>query len=351
MNPRFRNSIITSSLLVTAVATTLTGCGGSGASTNGIATRLAASYTVQIVQGPAGSSDFGFQTMTPSGMIGGDYFDGTTNIAFSYKEGVRTDATPVTEDCRSRSVSDTGTIEGQYSKNGADHPYSTNGTGFHDLTPAGNYVGGSNVGRDVNGVAYVAVYDSNNVRSSFRESNGVFTPITIAGATSVGLWAASQSGHVVGYSQSGNVKEHYLFAPGQTTGQKILTGYAGISIRAINNLGAYGGSRTENGLTFPFIVFRNGQYEQMSAFGGTYASVTAINDGNIALGAYESVGGGSNAFAWSNEDGQVALNPRIVPTTGFNADVAYGVDNKGRICGKGTYNGDSVGFILTPVTP
>ena len=261
MNPRFTNSLVKSSILVAAVAVALTGCGGSGAGTGGnIATKLAASYTVEIVQGPSGSSDFGFKKMNPSGVIGGEYFDGTTNIAFTYKDGVRTDATPVTEYCTISigSVSDSGTVEGKYSKNGADHPYSTTGAGFHDLTPAGSFVGGSNVGRDVNGVAYVAVYDSNNVRSSFRESNGVFTPITIAGATSVGLWAASQSGHVIAFSQTGNTREEYLFAPGQTTGNKILEGIPGISITAINNNGAYVGSQTVGGLTAPFIVFRNG---------------------------------------------------------------------------------------------
>ncbi|MEI8282514.1 MAG: hypothetical protein WCG75_08930 [Armatimonadota bacterium] len=353
MNAKFTKSLFRSSLLVVAIATTLTGCGGSGASTNGIATRLAASYTVEIVPAPAGAVGISFKRMSPNGTIAGEYNDGTRNISFVYKDGVRTDVTPGTEDCGigSGSVTDSGTIEGQFNKNGADHPYSTAGSGYHDLSAPGNFVGGSSVGRDVNGVAYVAMFDASFVRSSFRESNGVFTPITIPGATNVGLWAASQSGHVIAFSQTGNTREEYLFAPGQTTGTKILAGYAGISVNAINNLGAYGGSRTENAFTFPFIVFRNGQYEQMSAFGGYYASLQAINDGNIAVGAYSPVGGGYNAFAWSNEDGQVPLNPRIMPTAGFNADVAYGVDNKGRICGQGTYNGDEVGFILTPVNP
>jgi hypothetical protein len=353
MNAKFTNSLFRSSLLFVAVATTLTGCGGSGASTNGIATRLAASYTVEIVPMPAGSTGIAFRRMSPNGTIAGGYYVDGKSICFTYKDGVRTDVTPLGEDCYigNGTVSDAGTVEGEFSKNGADHPYSTAGSGFHELTPAGSYFGGSSVGRDVNGVAYISMFDANFVRSSFRESNGVFTPITIPGATYVSLWASSQSGYLAAFTKSGNVMEHYLFAPGKTTGTKILAGYAGITINAVNNHGVYGGSRTENALTFPFIVFRNGQYEQMSAFGGYYASVNAISDGNIAVGAYEPVGGGSEAFAWTNEDGQVALNPRIVPTEGFNADVAYGVDNKGRICGQGTYNGDMVGFILTPVNP
>jgi len=353
MNARFTNSFVKTTILVSAIAIALTGCGGSGASTNGIATRLAASYTVQIVQGPAGSSGFSFQRMSPNGTIGGQYNDGTKNVSFVFKDGVRTDVTPGTEDCSigSGAVSDNGTLEGQFNKNGADHPYSTAGAGYHDLSAPGNFVGGSCVGRDVNGVAYVAMFDASFVRSSFRESNGVFTPITIPGATNVGLWAASQSGHVIAFSQTGNTREEYLFAPGQTTGTKILAGYAGISISAINNNGSYVGSRTETGLTFPFVVFRNGIYEQQSAFGGYYAGLLAINDGNIAVGQYSTVDNVNYAYAWTNEDGQVPLNPRIVPTAGFNADIAYGVDNKGRICGQGTYNGDMVGFILTPVNP
>ena len=351
MNARFTNSFVTSSLLVVAMATVLSGCGGSGADTGGnVATKLAASYTLEIVEGPSGSG-LELRHFSPNGTAAGEYSIGNVGVCFTYKNGVRTDKTPVDKDCSISAVADDGSIEGEYSNGTEDVPFSTAGGSFHSISLPGGSVSGWGAGRDTDGNGYFSFDDSNNNTSAFRENAGVLTPFTVAGATSVGLSRTSPNGTVAGWANGGGTNGFYQFAPGSTVGTKILDGDGVNGIYAINDSGTVAGSKTEASVNLPFVKIGS-QLHTLPGLGGDYCSVYGLNAGNIAVGYLGILATNDfRAFGWTETDGTVDLNSRIPSTPGFTARVAHGVDRSGRIVGTGQLNAKQVGFILTPVNP
>lgn len=345
MNAKFKNS----SLLVVALATTLAGCGGAGApSTAIIETQLAQSYTVKLVESPVPGTSIDFRFVSPNGTIAGEYGDGNNHtICFTYKNGVRKDRTPHDGEYAISGVTDSGTIEGEYFNGSEDMPYTTAG-GLHVLQLPPN-ISGWCAGRDANGNGYVTFEDSNNVNTAYREVGGVFTPLTIVGATSIGLSRTSSGGNVVGWANGGGVDGFYLFAPNTTNGVKILNKGEVASVQAVNDLGTVGGYRSEGGSQLAFVQL-NGQLQTLPNLGGTYCATNGINAGNIAVGYSGATPGGPYvAFGWTEAQGTVDLNTRIPATPGLSLQIAHGVDNLGRIIGRGSLNGKQVGFILTPV--
>jgi hypothetical protein len=351
MNARFTNKLVKSSILVAAVAVALTGCGGSGANAGGnVATNLAATYTLEIVEGPSGSG-LELRHVSPNGTAAGEYSIGNVGVCFTYKNGVRMDKTPVDKDCSISAVADDGSIEGEYDNGPEDVPFSTAGGTFHDISMPGGSVSGWGAGRDTNGNGYYSFDDSNNNTSAFRETAGVLTPLTVAGATNVGLSRTSPNGTVAGWANGGGTNGFYLFATGSNVGTKILDGDGVNGIYAINDSGTVAGSKPESGSNLPFVKI-GGQLHTLPSPGKDYSAVYGLNAGNIAVG-YLGILANNNfrAFGWTETDGTVDLNTRIPSTPGFIATIAHGVDRSGRIVGTGQLNGKSVGFILTPVNP
>ncbi len=350
MNARFTNSFVKSSILVAAVAMALSGCGGSGVDTSLAATKLATTYTLEIVEGPSGSG-LELRHVSPNGTAAGEYSIGNVEVCFTYKNGVRTDKTPTDKDCSISAVADDGSIEGEYDNGSEDVPFSTAGGTFHDISMPGGSVSGWGAGRDTNGNGYYSFDDSNNNTSAFRENAGVLTPLTVAGATSVGLSRTSPNGTVAGWANGGGTNGFYLFAPGSGVGTKILDGDGVNGIYAINDLGTVAGVQKE-GSNYLGFVKMNGQLHVLPNLGSDYCGVKGLNAGNIAVGYAGSLNGGQyRAFGWTQTDGIIDLNTRIPSTPGFTATIAHGVDKSGRIAGTGQLNGKEVGFILTPVNP
>jgi len=351
MNARFTNSIVKSSFLVAAVAVALSGCGGSGADSSSIATKLAASYTLEIVQPPASSSSLQFRYVSPNGTIAGEYDLNGTDICFTYKNGVRTDKTPANKDCSIGGVADDGTIEGEFWNGAEDVPFSTAGGTYHELSIPAGYVGGWGAGRDATGKGYYTLEDSSNNAFAFREVAGNLAPLTVSGATSVGLSRTSPNGTAVGWGKVGGSSGFYMFAPGATEGTKILDGDGVSGIYAVNDSGTIGGNKSESGVYLAFVEL-NGQFMTLPNLGNDYCGVKGLNAGNIAVGYLGNLQSSSYlAFGWTQSDGLVDLNTRIPATPGFTAKIAHGVDNKGRIVGSGYLNAKEVGFIMTPVNP
>ena len=351
MNARFTNSLVKSSFLVAAVAVALTGCGGSGANTGSTGAKLAASYSLEIVEGPAGSSNFSLEKISPGGMVAGTYSNGTAYIAFTYSSGVRTDRTPTNASCDLTSVSDTGTLEGQDSLSVL--PYSTAGAGYHLLQQPANVLNGWNSGRDTSGNAFLTFNHTNGHKVAMRESGGAFTPLSVAGATDVGFGNVSPSGYAIGYAYFPADFGYYIFTPGATTGVKTLSSINTSdisSVNAINDSGTIGGS-VKNGSGSDGFVSISGQIHTFAGLGGQNCYVNALNNANIGVGASNVLNSPDHAFGWTSSDGIVDLNTRIPSTPGFTAAYANGIDTSGRIIGAGFLNGKQVGFIMTPVNP
>ena len=350
MNARFTNKLVKSSFLVAAVAVALTGCGGSGVDTSSAATKLAISYTLEIVEGPSGSG-LELRHVSPNGTAAGEYSIGNIGVCFTYKNGVRTDKTPTDKDCGISAVADDGSIEGEYWNGSETVPFSTSGGSYHDVSLPGGYVRGYSAGRDGSGYGNYVFQDSNNNSSSFKEKANGLTPYTVAGATSVGLSRTSPNGTVVGSAKVSGTWGQYMFAPGSTVGVKILEGDAVDGIYAINDLGTVAGSKKEGSNYLAFVKL-NGQFMTLPNLGTNYCAAYGLNAGNIAVGYLGNLQGGNFlAFGWTQSDGLVDLNTRIPSTPGFTAKIAHGVDDKGRIVGTGQLNAKQVGFIMTPVNP
>jgi hypothetical protein len=340
MNARFTNSIVKSSFLVAAVAVALSGCGGAGVANNSVATKLAMSYTVEIVEGPAGSTGLEFSKVSPNGTIAGRWGSGNGSICFIYKDGVRTDVTPENSDIRLTSVSDDGTIEGDYEVGSDLFPFSTSGVGFHDITKPGPYSEGSNAGRDSSGRSYVSFYNTNQTVEAYREVAGVYAALTVTGANDATLRCSSPSGYAAGTAFFSGTYKPVRFTPDSNVGTPFLEDLPNAAMLTINDHASVGGYVSEGSNYYPFVNV-NGQTTQLAGLGGDFSQICHLNIGNVPY----------HAIGWSATEGQVDLTTRVPSTPGFTLARAYGIDKKGRIVGFGNLNGKQVGFIMTPVNP
>jgi hypothetical protein len=82
------------------------------------------------------------------------------------------------------------------------------------------------------------------------------------------------------------------------------------------------------------------------------SSGRAINDHGVVVGDSLYDGGGGRAFHAFvyGDDGIADLNDLIDPASGWELTNAYDVNELGQIVGKGLYNGEQRGFILTPLS-
>jgi len=75
----------------------------------------------------------------------------------------------------------------------------------------------------------------------------------------------------------------------------------------------------------------------------------AINNSDVVVGAFGPYFDADHAFVWSEQDGFRDLNDLIPTNTGWQLQVATGINDRGEIVGFGDHNGqDDAGFLLVP---
>lgn len=120
--------------------------------------------------------------------------------------------------------------------------------------------------------------------------------------------------------------------------------YASASANAINDLGDVAGG---SGNTAVLWQKSNGyQAESLGTLAGQgWSSAFAMNN-------YDQVVGWSGfiAFVWTRSGGMQNLNELIPQNSGWQLEAGYGINDRGQIVGQGNINGQSHGFLLTPVS-
>lgn len=169
--------------------------------------------------------------------------------------------------------------------------------------------GGGSFAEDINNLGHVvggATTESGEVHAFLYDGSGPLQDLGTLGGTASSAWGISDSGFITGSSlPAGRGNERAFLYDGTT----------------MRNLGTLGG-RTSAG----FGVNNFGHVVGFSVIDGNRISHAFIYDGNRMRD----------------------LNRLISPDSGWELNIAYGINDRGQIVGTGRFNGVERGFLLTP---
>lgn len=170
------------------------------------------------------------------------------------------------------------------------------------------------------------------------------------GSYSQGL-GINAKGEVVGFSDASGPGIWHAFVWSRSQGMRALPylvpGDDNASANAINGSGEIvGGTSAGFRHERATLWHRNGTVEDLGVLPEQGWSVAfAINDSGQAVGW-----SGFRAFIWSRQQGMQDLNALISGTAGWLLILPTAINNRGEITGQGLINGQSHGFVLTPVS-
>jgi probable HAF family extracellular repeat protein len=121
--------------------------------------------------------------------------------------------------------------------------------------------------------------------------------------------------------------------------------------RAINESGQIVGQcGVAPGLTHA-CIWSGGSITDINPFAAEHSGANGINDKGEIVGAFLPVVGGSSVFAFLRTGGQtIDLNTLIAPGSGWQLQIANGINEHSQIVGRGLHNGLLHAFLLTPTT-
>ncbi|MEO8892558.1 MAG: hypothetical protein ABI417_13660, partial [Coleofasciculaceae cyanobacterium] len=97
------------------------------------------------------------------------------------------------------------------------------------------------------------------------------------------------------------------------------------------------------------FLSQNGIVTDLGNLGGISSRAYGINTAGTVVGSSSINSDVTHAFIWRN--GKMRdLNNLLPADSGWELNQAVSINNKGQIVGTGTFNGQSRGFLATPVT-
>jgi probable HAF family extracellular repeat protein len=170
------------------------------------------------------------------------------------------------------------------------------------------------------------------------------------GGNSSTAQAINDNGQVVGLSINLNGDFHHAFLYDGTTMNDLGTLGGKYSLAAgINDNGqVVGYSYIANGDTHAFL-YDGTTMKDIGTLGGNRAYPGGINDNGQVVGYSYNANGVHHAFLYDELDGMLDLNNLIASDSGWFLSEARGVNSSGQIVGKGTINGETHAYLLTPV--
>ncbi|MCG3125371.1 MAG: hypothetical protein CHACPFDD_00189 [Phycisphaerae bacterium] len=181
---------------------------------------------------------------------------------------------------------------------------------------------------------------------------GVVTPLGTLGGNNSYAAGVSDSGRVVGWSQTTN--DATVRATLWQNAVPIQLGTLGGSnsqAYGINNVGqVVGWSDTASGAPHAFMYTLDAAGNVLTRtdlghLAGDYSYAYAVNDDAQIVGTSD-----GHAFVW--ELGVMRdLNTLIPPNSGWTLDRAWSINGRGQIVGDGVVRGFPRGFLLTPIIP
>jgi probable HAF family extracellular repeat protein/T5SS/PEP-CTERM-associated repeat protein len=252
------------------------------------------------------------------------------------------------------------------------------GSWAYDINEAGQVVGGSPL---ASGENHAFLWD------------GSMQDLGTLGGTTSYAFEINASGQAVGYA---------CCAPDTYLSHAVLWGSGGIvdlgdldplwpahsAAYGINDAGQVVGGSYDASANFHAFLWQNSSMQDLGTLGGDYSSAEAINETGQVVGVARLANGTPHAFLWDggmqdlgaltwdqsiaydiNDKGQVVgalqtgqnshafvwangqmqdLNNLIPADSGWVLQEARAINNKGRIVGFGTINGQTRAFLLTP---
>jgi len=160
--------------------------------------------------------------------------------------------------------------------------------------------------------------------------------------------AINRRGEVAGYSDAADGNWHgFLWS--KHTGMQMLSalpdGFSS-SANGINDHGeVVGGSSAGYTNNYAVLWRRDGGVENLGVLPGQgWSTAFAINERGQVVGW-----SGFRAFIWSRDEGMQDLNNLIPSDSGWVLSLPTSINARGEITGQGTIDGQSHGFLLTPI--
>lgn len=308
-------------------------------------------------------------------------------------------------------VTDVGTLGGSYSSahaistNGLVTGIATDGGGVNQvfiyalgrMQSLGNQGGTMAVGNGVNDSGEVAAFASEPVSNhALRYHSGRLQDIGDLGGGIATAYAINAQGNVVGSSRTADGRDApFLYHNGVMTDLGTLGSYVSGQWNAalgVNDHRVITGTAWDASGKYQGFVWRRGVMRSLGTLGGTWSEGSAINNNNQITGlAYLQGDTVAHAFLWQknnmtdlgalpggqfswgfgiNDDGVVVglsvdannadravivengamsdLNALIPQGSGWQLEIAYGINQAGQVVGEGMIGGQRHGFVLTP---
>lgn len=287
--------------------------------------------------------------ISENGKVAGMYTPGSYEQAFLWEDGVMQGlGTLGGSRSQARGVNDAGQVVGySQTSSGYNHAFLWENGAMQDL---GTFPGGIvSMANAINNSGQVAGHSSYGASGgyelhAFRWSGGMTDLGTLGGDASWG-YGINESGHVVGQSMIApypdNTGHAFLWSGGMQdlgTGGWIHSRAMGMNDNG-DVVGLLGNDDGTN--TYHAFLWSGG----IQDLGGPQKMALDINNAGLIVG--ESGQGGLQAILWEN--GQMKdLNTLIDAGSGWVLQSARAINEKGQIVGKGSFNGATRAFMLTP---
>lgn len=227
--------------------------------------------------------------------------------------------------------------------------------GMQDLgtLPGGNasYAYGVNESDQVVGYSYID--DLGQLYHAFLwTANTGMQDLGTLGGLSSNAAAVNQSGIVVGSSYLlGDAGPYHAFAWTQAGGMEDLGvlgvgTYSGAS--AINTPGEIVGFSAFTHTGSEIRPFYWTQAIGMRALDNVYSAAASVNDSGAIVGSEPARGRLSASFLWTQANQYQNLNNLIPPNSGWDIQLARGINSSGQIMATGTYQARTHAALLTP---
>jgi probable HAF family extracellular repeat protein len=196
---------------------------------------------------------------------------------------------------------------------------------------------------------------------AFMYKDGIMKNLGTLGGSNSGAYAINDSGHIVGDStltQSNNFVFHAFLYDGTTMKDLGTLGGTVSWGLDINNSGqVVGYSYTDESymLHAHAFLYEDGTMKDLGTLGGVHSRAYAINDKGYVVGSSDTIGdkdteGTPEAVRAFIYDGTKMrdLNDLLPKGSGWVLHYAYDINSSGQIVGRGTINGKTSLYLMTP---